>query len=471
MSRVLPRSDLAGSGPELSRTDLDAFLGRLYPRAVGGDPDNEVLDAYCAFLAARLGMTLVLVGRSGPAGLVSTVAQSAQQALWVELQHVPERCDEGLTGQGAAGSALRSGHPVLIAAGDPRLLVWRAALERDKVVQVLAWPFRVGDRPHVLELMSGTPLPDSVTAREDLAAAVEALAELMEQLETLRRQRLLASALESAGNAAFLTDLEGTIVWCNPAFLNLSGYSRSEVIGNNPRLLKSGEQGLRYYRELWSTIRAGRVWSGETVDRDREGRRYTIQQTVSPVASHGRIDHYLSLHSDISRQKSQRESLELASRLDPVSGLLTRACFDSAVEEALRAVPGRTAATLAILSVARMRDGFESMNDDTAEVMQAGLGERIRALLPPTALACAARPGEYLLMLPAGQDPREETRMLKALVDALHEPLPLPMPTIGQDVKTAVAHYPADGTTLTALRLCAERQLACEPQRHARRSV
>src|SRR6185295_15230941 len=142
-------------------------------------------------------------------------------------------------------------------------------------------------------------------------------------------------ALESAGNAAFITDLDGTIRWCNKAFSALTGYPVGALIGENPRLLKSGEQGLRYYRELWGTIRAGKVWSGETVDRDCDGMTYTIRQTISPVAVAGRITHYLSIHDDVTRQKAARERLERAVAVDEATGLLTPAAFKAEVEDAI----------------------------------------------------------------------------------------------------------------------------------------
>jgi PAS domain-containing protein len=75
----------------------------------------------------------------------------------------------------------------------------------------------------------------------------------------------LNAALEAAANAIVITDFHGTIMWVNHAFTTMTGYSKEEALGKNPRLLKSGEQPESYYAELWSTISSGKVWQGDSL--------------------------------------------------------------------------------------------------------------------------------------------------------------------------------------------------------------
>ena len=89
---------------------------------------------------------------------------------------------------------------------------------------------------------------------------------------TLRKRsdeqlKLQSAALEAAAHAVVITDHEGKIVWLNQAFTALTGYSKEEVLGKNPRLLKSGEHSETYYAKLWSTISLGKVWQGELVNK------------------------------------------------------------------------------------------------------------------------------------------------------------------------------------------------------------
>ena len=101
--------------------------------------------------------------------------------------------------------------------------------------------------------------------------------------EANKRLNLQVAALEAAANAIVITDSHGTIVWVNHAFTTMTGYSKEEVLGKNPRLLKSGDQPASYYAKLWSTISSGKVWQGEIVNRRKDGTAYTEEMTITPV--------------------------------------------------------------------------------------------------------------------------------------------------------------------------------------------
>ena len=100
---------------------------------------------------------------------------------------------------------------------------------------------------------------------------------------TEKELHLRSSALEAAVNGIVITDRQGRIVWANQAFSKLTGYSKEEILGKNPRLLKSGEQPDGYYAKLWLTISSGKVWQGEIVNRRKDGTTYTEEMTITPV--------------------------------------------------------------------------------------------------------------------------------------------------------------------------------------------
>src|SRR5690242_10137612 len=83
--------------------------------------------------------------------------------------------------------------------------------------------------------------------------------------------RKLLRAVEQSADLVLITDCEGAIEYVNPAFEVLTGYSREEVVGRNPSILKSGEQGPELYRELWQTIRSGNVFRGIFANRKKTG--------------------------------------------------------------------------------------------------------------------------------------------------------------------------------------------------------
>ena len=121
--------------------------------------------------------------------------------------------------------------------------------------------------------------------------------------------RLQASALESAANGIIITDTAGTIVWVNPSFTRMTGYQAEKAVGRNPRLLKSGRQDPAFYRGLWETITAGRVWHGELINRRKDGSEYIEEQTITPVGdTGGPITHFVAIKQDVTEaRRLQRE--------------------------------------------------------------------------------------------------------------------------------------------------------------------
>jgi diguanylate cyclase (GGDEF)-like protein/PAS domain S-box-containing protein len=128
-----------------------------------------------------------------------------------------------------------------------------------------------------------------------------------------KQLKLQSAALEAAAHAIVITDHEGKIVWLNQAFTTLTGYSKQEVLGKNPRLLSSGEQSETYYAKLWSTISLGKVWQGELVNKRKDGTTYTEEMTITPVtqdvgkAAH---THFVAIKQDVTKRKRLEEMLQ-----------------------------------------------------------------------------------------------------------------------------------------------------------------
>jgi PAS domain S-box-containing protein len=124
---------------------------------------------------------------------------------------------------------------------------------------------------------------------------------------------LQGTALEAAANAIVITDKSGKIVWCNHAFTEMSGYSNEEIIGQNPRILKSGLHNEQFYENLWITINDGKIWNGEIVNCRKDGRLYTEEMTITPVKNRtGQIEHFIAIKRDVTERKRLQQNLEQA---------------------------------------------------------------------------------------------------------------------------------------------------------------
>ena len=146
--------------------------------------------------------------------------------------------------------------------------------------------------------------------------------DITERRDAELQRRLQSHALEAASNGVVITDTEGKIVWVNAAFSRMTGYSSEEVIGKNPRILKSGEQSRKVYEELWSTILTGKTWSGELINRRKDGSLYFEKQTITPVMDDPQtITHFIAIKEDISSDKKLEAQFRQAQKMEAVGRL------------------------------------------------------------------------------------------------------------------------------------------------------
>ena len=178
------------------------------------------------------------------------------------------------------------------------------------------------------EYQTITPLRDESGRISHFIAVKEDRSEYQRSTEQLQ---LLATALEVAGSGVIITDSEGRILWVNPAYTRISGYALSEAVGNTPGdLVDSGRAPPEHFEAFWQTLRAGRVWQGEMLNRRKNGELYTEALTITPVfVDDGKIGHYVAITKDISEEKrhrtlqtGERHLLEGLARGDPLADLL-----------------------------------------------------------------------------------------------------------------------------------------------------
>lgn len=132
----------------------------------------------------------------------------------------------------------------------------------------------------------------------------------------LERERLMA-AIEQSDDAIVITDAEGTILYVNPAFSTVTGYSRQEALGQNPRILQSASQDRNFYQEMWQTLTAGRTWRGQLINKRKDGTLFTEVAAISPVRdADGGIVQFVAVKRDITQQlRDQQEREALQSQL------------------------------------------------------------------------------------------------------------------------------------------------------------
>ena len=124
--------------------------------------------------------------------------------------------------------------------------------------------------------------------------------------------RKLYRALEQSPAAVLITDFDGNIEYVNPKFEETTGYTAAEAVGQNPRILKSGDKSPEEYKELWDTIKSGRTWRGQFHNKRKDGKIYWESASISPVRDEsGKITHFIAVKEDITARKRAEEQLRM----------------------------------------------------------------------------------------------------------------------------------------------------------------
>ena len=235
---------------------------------------------------------------------------------------------------------------------------------------------------------------------------LRAFADVQRETEAVDAFRKLSQAVEHTSAGIVITRLDGTIEYANAGFERMTGYAREEVIGKNPRILKSGSQPPRFYEELWEAIRAGREWQGRFHNRRKDGSCYWEQSSISSITNtQGEITHFVAVKEDITGRVAAEEETQL--RLDRARRqreALQRLTAVRAIEagDVEQALPTIMQAARDALQVARTRVWLLAPNEATLqcrcqcdigasassepEAMSAAAAAQLRAILDGTAV-------------------------------------------------------------------------------------
>jgi two-component system, cell cycle sensor histidine kinase and response regulator CckA len=130
------------------------------------------------------------------------------------------------------------------------------------------------------------------------------------------------AAVEQSSEAVVITDARGIIEYVNPAFTRITGYTREETLGQNPRLLKSGEHDPELYRELWKTILTGESWRGELINRRKDGSFYAEEMHITPVCGpRGEVTHFIATQQDATTRRQLEQQLKWVQTVEAVGRL------------------------------------------------------------------------------------------------------------------------------------------------------
>jgi PAS domain S-box-containing protein len=167
--------------------------------------------------------------------------------------------------------------------------------------------------------VSTSPLRGPGGSITGIMSIITDITERRKSEETLLR---LATAVEQSAEIILITDPSGAIQYVNPAFERITGYRRDEILGQNPRVLKSGNHDDAFYRNMWDTLLRGEVWTGAFINRRSDGTLYEEDAVISPVRGpSGEVINYVAVKRDVTNERQVEEQLRQAQKMEAVGRL------------------------------------------------------------------------------------------------------------------------------------------------------
>lgn len=209
--------------------------------------------------------------------------------------------------------------------------------------------------------------------------AVHIMSDITEQKRAEEEMQKLSTAVAQATDWVVITDKEGIIEYANEAAAAMSGYTREELIGKNPRILKSGQHDAHFYQELWSTIASGQPFRTIFINRKKDGELFHLNMTITPLKNgQGHITQYLSTAQDITPQLRLEERLNYLAYYDALTGLPNRTLFMDRLRQALARANhcGRPVGVIT-MDLDRFKFVNETFGPEVGDEVLRGVGQKL----------------------------------------------------------------------------------------------
>ncbi|WP_171966470.1 hybrid sensor histidine kinase/response regulator [Mariprofundus micogutta] len=192
--------------------------------------------------------------------------------------------------------------------------------------------FERGEGTHVVgEVMwnkSGGSFPSEyrsfpVWQQGEIIGAVVTFTDISERQKAEEKIQLFSQALEQSGEAIVITNHMGVIEHINPTFTLITGYSEKEVLGQNPRILKSGSQSSQFYENMWDTLIYGQTWQGKVINKKKSGEFYPAMLTVSPIKNEaGKTTHYIGIQQNLEKFEELEAQFHQSQKMEAIGTLV-----------------------------------------------------------------------------------------------------------------------------------------------------
>ena len=239
--------------------------------------------------------------------------------------------------------------------------------------------------------------------------------------------RLAASVYQNSSEGMLITDTDSKIVAINPAFTELTGYNKEEVVGKTPKILQSGRQSKEFYDEMWKQLKNQGLWEGELWNRRKDGSIYAEYLNINAeIDADGKIHRYVGLFSDITDKKEKDELIWKQASFDALTGLPNRRLFHDRLEQETK-MSLRSGLSLGLLFIDL--DRFKEVNDTLGHAKGDALlvetTKRIRNCVRETDTVARLGGDEFTVIVPAYTEVINLDRIVQNILHELSSPFEL----------------------------------------------
>ncbi|MEW8524015.1 MAG: EAL domain-containing protein [Candidatus Thiodiazotropha endolucinida] len=259
--------------------------------------------------------------------------------------------------------------------------------------------------------------------------------------------RLADRAFQNTAEGITVTDASGNIVSINPAFEAITGYSHEEVLGLNPRVLKSGHHPDSFYKEMWDTLLLTGHWRGEIWNRRKNGDAYPEWLTISAVKDgNDETTHYVGVFTDISQIKEAQDQINFLAHHDALTRLPNRALFRERFDHALMHARRENASiALLFLDLDRFKTVNDTLGHPVGDQVLLEVSKRMNQIIRASDTLARLGGDEFVLLLEEKTDAQHAAVVARKLIDLFSRPMIIGEHELVVTASIGITLYPNDG--------------------------
>jgi diguanylate cyclase (GGDEF)-like protein/PAS domain S-box-containing protein len=267
--------------------------------------------------------------------------------------------------------------------------------------------------------------------------------------------------LEYSSESMMVTDAQNKILFVNPAFEIVTGYSADEVIGKNPRILQSGMHDKQFYEKMWNDIKQYGVWKGEIWNKRKDGELYLEWLTISVVKDQtGNVTNYVAIFSDITEHKRNMEQLTKLALYDPLTNVPNRYLLEKRLESIIRMSKKHNQSfALLFLDLDRFKNINDTLGHRMGDMLLKETAQRLKGMLRKQDTIARFGGDEFVIILPNLKHIREAVYMAENIVESLKRPFYFNHQEVYISTSIGISVYPYDGTDKETLIRMADRAM------------